>query len=362
MKFKIFVVPVYPYGNDHYYHEMVAIAEGLKALGHQVIGNCNYWKESKSDTYLIPDANDDTSFDVAIYDYRYVRSFEHLLFRMGYPNFDRAKKHILIDRNDWISPIWDGNEHYRIFDFILGCHTVSRCKHPPNYRAWAMGLTNRMITAIDENRGEVTDNGIGHNFRVWHNLRKEFVNDFSTLDFQFELKEKFTEPPIEEDPDYTYYKATTRRHSQEYFKIINESLMFLGFGGYVEYEPKLYQPYSFTDKLRRKYRKFLSAKNRKDNCFVFQWDSFRMWELFYANACPILLNFESFNFQLPELPVDGEHYIGIDDFQLSGLKTKLDSLSADQIQAIGQSGRQWVSEHYSPSKTADRFLQLIQSK
>ena len=58
MTVKFFITPVYPYGNDHYYHEMIAVAEGFEALGHKVIGNTDYWYLPDEKRYLIPEALD----------------------------------------------------------------------------------------------------------------------------------------------------------------------------------------------------------------------------------------------------------------------------------------------------------------
>ena len=113
MKIKFFITPVYPYGNDHYFHEIIVLAEGLKELGHDVIGNVNYWQDYNSKNFLIEQSHED-NYDLAIYDYRYVKSFEHLLFRSGYPNFKLDAINILVDRNDWISPIWHKNSNYNI--------------------------------------------------------------------------------------------------------------------------------------------------------------------------------------------------------------------------------------------------------
>ncbi len=42
---KFYITPIYPYGNDHYYHEIISLAEGFRALGCKIIGNADYWYE-----------------------------------------------------------------------------------------------------------------------------------------------------------------------------------------------------------------------------------------------------------------------------------------------------------------------------
>ena len=360
MTFKFFITPVYPYGNDHYYHEIITLAEGFKELGHKILGNVSYWKVFNSNSFLI-EKSDEEDFDVGVYDYRYVKSFEHLLFRSGYPNFDRKKIHVLVDRNDWISPIWKKNHHYQIFDLILGCHTVKGFNYPKNYMPWAMGLSNRMIKEIDKCSDQEIKNEIGHNFRVWHNLRKFFIQEINQNESLFPVKEYLTTPPEQNDDSEIFYNylRTTRRHNPIYYKIINSTLLFMGFGGYVETYPKLFQPYGIMDKIRRKPYYILSKKNKDKYSYVFQWDSFRMWELFYAKTCPIFLNFQKFKFQLPVEPTDEDHYMGINNFSWSAFNNKLKKYNEKNIQEIGSNGKKWVFENYSPKPTALRLLSKI---
>ena len=360
MKIKFFITPVYPYGNDHYFHEIIVLAEGLKKLGYSISGNFNYWKDFNTNDYLINESIDE-DFDLAIYDYRYVKSFDHLLFREGYPNFDRSKKHILVDRNDWIDPLWKNNSHYKIFNHILGCHTVGGFDYPENHIPWVMGLSNRMIRAIDQSNSCELKEQIGHNFRVWHNLRKLFIDEIKKVDNSFPVLQLLSSTPDKNNKPEAYfnYKRTTRRHSLEYFEAINSNLLFLGFGGYVETYPMIYQPYNFINKIQRKPYRLLSKVNKMKYSFVFQWDSFRMWELFYANTCPIFLNFNKFKFVLPVIPKDQTHYLSIDSFSWTDFNDKLKGIKKDEIQEIGLNGKKWVADHYSPEQIAKRFLSLI---
>ena len=360
MKIKFFLTPVYPYGNDHYFHEIIVLAEGLKELGHDVIGNVNYWQDYNSKNFLIEQSHED-NYDLAIYDYRYVKSFEHLLFRSGYPNFKLDAINILVDRNDWISPIWHKNSNYNIFNLILGCHSVKGFKFPNNYVPWAMGLSKRMISSIDKKTTERTSNIIGHNYRVWHNLRKMYIGEIENTNNKFLVQQLLTDVPnkIENPEDFFYYEKTCKRHNSEYYKIINSTLLFLGFGGYIETYPKLYQPYSFFDKIRRKPNHLLSNFYKSKFSYVFQWDSFRMWELFYSNTCPIFLNFEKFNFNLPFIPKSEEHYLSIDDFSWGKLNNKLKRISINEIQQIGLNGKKWVIKNYSPISLSKYLISLL---
>ena len=130
-------------------------------------------------------------------------------------------------------------------------------------------------------------NEIGHNFRVWHNL-KNFHSRINQIESLFPVKEYLTTPPDQNDDSEIFYDylRTTEDTILFIIKYINSTLLFMGVGGYVETYPKLFQPYGIIDKIRRKPYYILSKKNKDKYSYVFQWDSFRMWELFYVNTCP----------------------------------------------------------------------------
>lgn len=368
-KVKFFVTPVYPYGHDHYYHEIIALAEGLIELGHEVTCNVNYWFQPEKNSWLLNE-NPSEDYDIAIYDSRYIRSFEHLLFRKGYPGLKSDKIKILVDRNDWISPIWHNNRHYQVFDLILAGHLLKYVSYPPNVRPWAIGLTNRIIHSIDKyfNENEVQENVIGHNFREAHNMRLYVLKHLEEVLKKFPLQSCFTDSEKIEDPvDSHYWKISTRRHIPGYFKLLNSKLMFASFGGYYEYKPIAYAPYTLLDRIRRKpyhwYIKWLLNSNKSiaPAVFVFQYDNFRFWEVLYSRSCPVNLNFESWNFMLPVNPVEGEHYLGIEKFDCKEFALRIEKMPVENIRSVALKGREWVKQHYAPKAQAMRLLDHIKN-
>lgn len=367
MKIKFFITPVYPYGNDHYYHEMIALAEGFEELGHEVIGNCNYWWQPEKNSFLINEALEDNSFDMAIYDYRYVTSFAHLLFRKDYPNFDRTKKHILIDRNDWLEPIWWKNDHYNVFDQIFAGNLYSNLAYNYNVKPWAIGLTRRIMNTIDKyhqldsKREEVT----GYNFRVNHNMRGYVLENLRTSLRKLPATEKFTTENNRDEHSAHYYKASTRRHNPEYYKLLCSTRAFMAFGGYYEHKPMRYLPYSVSDKIARK-PSFLRYKSLKkanrdfsDEIFIFQQDNFRFWEVLYSGAIAINIDLEYWNFKLPVMPISGVHYIGIKKLKENHVESTFAELGTSELERMGQAGREWVTQHYSPKAQAQRILATV---
>lgn len=375
MIIKFFITPIYPYGNDHYYHEIISVAEGFIALGHKIIGNTDYWFMPEKNEYLI-NANSDEDFDIGIYDYRFAQSFEHLLFRKGYPNKDKGKIHILIDRNDDITPIWLNKEYFNYFDLLFVGNLLDGVCYHSKIIPFTYGLTNRIISTIDSSfdTTRIEDNSIGHNFRINHNMRGHVMNGLSHVNLKYPLNLKLTEKledkSIQVPPnDLFYWKQTTKRHNPEYYKILNTTLMFCGFGGFYEFKPKIiYQPYNLIDKIRRKpyffYSKILEMLNQDISpaVFVFQYDNFRFWEIMYSRSCAINLSFDSWKFKLPVKPKANEHYLAIDKFNFKKFADQVNHLGDSAIQEIGLNGREWIKNTYSPVCMANMILEKLDEK
>lgn len=364
MKVKFFITPVYPYGNDHYYHEIIALAEGFAELGHEIFANADYWWQPESGSCLLKGDADNTDFDLAVYDYRYVTSFAHLLFRKGFPNFDRSKKHVLVDRNDWISPVWYKNKNYDIFDLVFAGNLYQAFDYAANIRPWAIGLTNRIIRSIDAHylKGQMREKIAGYNFRVDHNMRGYVLSKLKNELKKYPAAERFTKPSSDNKDDAFYYKASVRRHNPEYYTILCRSLLFMSFGGYYDFRPVRYQPYTFTDKLLRKpaywrYKmKHKAGKDFSDDVFIFQQDNFRFWEVLYSGAIAINIDLDFWKFRLPVMPVTNKHYIGIQNLSATSVEEQVAALSEQQLTDISVSARQWVYDNYSPRAQAQRVI------
>lgn len=367
---KFFITPVYPYGNDHYYHEIIAVAEGFRDSGHTIFGNANYWWQPETNSYLINGDLENNDYDIAIYDYRYVTSFAHLLFRKGYPNFDKSRIHILIDRNDWVQPIWWNNPHYNVFDIIFAGNLYQSINYAENIKPWAIGLTNRIINGVDAfySADTTRDNVTGYNFRVDHNMRGHVLNRLKATLIKYPAAERFTQSKFSDDTDSFYFKTSVRRHNPEYYKILCGTKLFMAFGGYYDFKPLKYQPYSFIDKLLRKpaYWRYqlLKGKGRdfSDEVFIFQHDNFRFWEVLYSGALGVNLDLDFWNFKLPVMPKAGEQYIGIRELSATTVEEEMSMLQDETMQKMSVDARKWVYNNYSPKAQCARILAHIQKK
>ena len=87
-----------------------------------------------------------------------------------------------------------------------------------------------------------------------------------------------------------------------------------------------------------------------------RWDSWRLWESLLFGCCAINLDMDLYGFELPVMPINREHYVGI----------RLDSIGDDiewilnnekQLREIGKNGQEWVLKEYTPEAVAIRFLE-----
>ena len=85
-------------------------------------------------------------------------------------------------------------------------------------------------------------------------------------------------------------------------------------------------------------------------------------ETFYSKTAPILLDFDFWNFNLPVKPIEGKHYVGIYDLSLNKFIENIKSKNKDEIKQIGENGREFVIQNYSPKATTRRLLTYIHNK
>lgn len=86
-----------------------------------------------------------------------------------------------------------------------------------------------------------------------------------------------------------------------------------------------------------------------------QWDSFRFWEALAAGCAAVNIDLDKYGVELPVMPVNWTHYIGID---FDRPRDAIDRLAGDPslLERVASAGRQWAFEHYSPRALAARLL------
>lgn len=74
-----------------------------------------------------------------------------------------------------------------------------------------------------------------------------------------------------------------------------------------------------------------------------------------AGCVAFNLDLEHYGVELPVMPENWKHYIGIDLNQANTFFERLTG-QMDSLERIGRAGHDWALDHYSPRRMAERFL------
>lgn len=358
MQFKFFLLPSLTAYEAKYQFASIILAEGFQQLGISFCGNIDYWYEKAANSYLFNTSEDDA--EVHVYDWFYIYYTPNSLAYI-----DKSKINILLDMSDGylthaLSPAADH------FDIILRAHYTKNLPYGKHVYSWPFALSNRIIDAVNATRDQEMQHRALRSYRVNLDLRK-LTNTYFTplLEAKIPIEQFESQDPaleVMQDP-YSYWWQTGRRHDEKYFVELNSSMFSLAFGGV--FVPRPYPSNGATNFRHLVNRAILKAvpglRGRGYLQFLVQYDSWRLWESFIANTCPLFLNFEQNGFQFPVNPIAGKHYIDVDLFNFKESVDRICALSDDEVKHIGQQGREWAFEHYSPKAMAQRLLNILDS-
>ena len=347
-----------------YFQDLIVnLAEGFQKLEVEFHASNNYWQLAPdSDRYLLqyhPDVQHHDC-DVVVLERQWFeenKSLPKYLFEPGHRYIT-----VYLDCSDGLrTSSW--LPEFRDFDFIFKTHCNTNISYPMNVYPWAFGLSNRVLTELSKYVSYVNRNGcMLVNFRhvnYSHSLRrfieKQFVNKLdTTLTIDSSADELSTPPP--EPYHYLRWTQTGRRHYPNYYKRLSNSTACACFGGH-------FLAPSFTDR----YEKLsyylsrsigeLTAIGWKTNRIA-QWDSWRLWESLAAGCTTFHVDFDKYGFQLPVMPKNWEHYIGID---LDNIQRDVDRIIDEPkiLEKIATQGKIWALNNYSPQAVALRFMQTL---
>jgi hypothetical protein len=88
---------------------------------------------------------------------------------------------------------------------------------------------------------------------------------------------------------------------------------------------------------------------------LIQWDSWRFWEGLAAGCLVFNLDLPHYGVQLPVMPENFVHYIGVRPDSAGEAFARLDR-EPGLAARIAAQGRAWALEHYTPAALARRFL------
>ena len=357
-------------------HLMINIADGLKVLGVPFYANFNNWKTgSNSELYLF-----NYDYNVNHWDCSVVvlsnHWFEH---HQSIPHglFGSQGKYLTVYLDDM-----DGPSHLsyapllKNFDFILrtGCNSVYQ--YPDNFFPWFFGISNRILQSTQQmSQLGAREKKLLINYRVKHDTlllfgidagfkipglqRTDYIQDDKWVQYKvdFPLRkiadqrfypliknvlkldystEKFQHFP-EDNYHYFLWQQTGKLHHPAYYQRLTKSAACATFGG------------------------CLVPGKDSQNFYAEWWDSWRFWESLAAGCVTFHIDFDKYAVNLPVMPENWKHYIGID---LDDMQATVDRLVEEPeiLEKISIAGREWAIENYSPVPTALRFLEIVSSK
>lgn len=364
---------------DNLQDDIIALAEGLRALGIPYYSRCNYWRlHPDRDDWLFTASPEVSPLDcdVVVYPCTYFywiamgtfklaeRPLPKELFRPG-----RRHRNVLFDFLDGHRTIsW--RPEFRNFDLILRAKLNRHAWHPTNLQPWTLSLSNRVIEHTAgglpfAQRRPVCLVNFGGSHPYPHSSRDLAEQRFHPhlagllpLDRTIDNLSVAPTDPVH----HLLWEQTGGRFSASYYERVKTAQAVSCFCG------EIIPPMPWRDpgallvggnkaKLRRKFYRFLSAFDPRPDRIV-QWDSFRFWETLAAGSVAFHLDLERYGVTLPIMPQNWLHYVGID---LEKPMAAIDRLRADpgQLATIAANGRAWALQHYAPRATATRFLSLL---
>ncbi len=358
--------------------DVIALAEGLRDLGVPCFGNCDYWLQSlEPGDFLIrhdPDVTPGTC-DVVVVSFTWpywIRMETFDLVRRPLPEGlfarDRTYRTVYMDSHDGHRTVsWE--EEYRQFDFILRSKLNRRSWHPANLKPWVLGLNRRILAATSgapayEQRARTMLVNFGASHPYPHGTRDAASRRFEPQIARiFELDRRKDDLALEPtDPfDALMWRQTGARFSRNYYERLKGSQAVSTFCGELIppmpfRNPECYLVGGNRAKLRRLFYEALAHLDPRPRRSV-QWDSFRFWEALAAGCLAFNLDLERYGAELPVMPENWKHYIGVD---LEHVDDAIDRVRSEpeSLPRIAQAGREWALEHYSPRAMARRFLEL----
>lgn len=352
-----YCAPLNASGTTGYHHLQLCLAEGMQVLGIPFYANTNYWQLTpEQDATLFSYQPEVTPNDCDIV----VISHDWLFNQPNLPPglFDPDRQYITVYLDGADGPITRSflEPEFNQFDLILRTHFNNRDSLFARAVPWAFGLSNRILDALQtpsafQNRRRQ----LLANFRVSQTsfilnsqegnyaceierpIRAVVQNQFFPL-IQSVLAiddtiEDYQNLPLDRY-DLMQWAQTGRRHHPQYYQRLQTSAACACFGGCL-----IKAPATGED-------------------LVYWWDSWRFWESLAAGCVTFQVDFEKYGLQLPVMPENWRHYIGIDlDQPQETVERILDQ--PELLPQIAAAGRQWAIEHYGPVSTAQRFLSLF---
>ena len=368
---------------DNYQNDAIQLAEGLRELGVEFHGHADYWQQSPDPQDFLFRKSEGIApedCDVVVVPYRWFswRSMTGGSERrlpmpdcIRVPRDRRRYRTVYLDDNDgYATPALDPD--FLNFDLVLRTKLNRRTVNPPNFRPWAIGLENRVLRATEnpppfaERRRAIYVNyNASHRFlhtsrqRALEQLHPRLGKILPTWQPPFA---DLDTPPADAQARL-WWEQTNKRHSPVYYERLKSCQACSAFCGEVlpsmPPSPKIFEIYGRKAELQKTFWRMLGRLDPRPERII-SWDSFRFWETLAAGAVAFHLDLDRYGVQLPVMPENWKHYIGVD---FDRVDEAVERIQADPgcLELIAAAGHAWALQHYSPKAVAKRFLESIGS-
>lgn len=344
-----------------YFQDLIInLATGFKHLGIEYYASSNYWQISPNSNHTLLKTNPKITHhdcDIVVLERQYYEKNGCLpkdLFAPG-----RKYKTVYLDCNDGIRTLsW--LPEFKHFDFIFKTHYSKHTKYPDNFYPWAFGLSERVLKELkDQVAWTEKQQALLVNFRnqkFSHSLRgyiqKTFVPQIQEVMSINTASDNAADFP-QDSYHYLRWSQTGRRHYPNYYRRLLASQACACFGGFF-LGPWFTDYHERTSHYLSKMISILGVKSDR----IGQWDSWRFWESMAAGCVTLHVDFEKYGFELPVMPENWRHYIGIDLDNISESIARITE-QPEILEHISAEGRAWAIDNYSPKATALRFLETV---
>jgi hypothetical protein len=363
--------------SELYQNDIIPIAEGLKELGYSFHSRHDYWREEPGEDFLFKAAPDVLPEDCDLV----IGSFmlfgvskqdqsaeQQALVRLMGRRSAKTKLVFIDDSDGYTTPSW--RPEFRGCDLICRTKYNTRAYAPPNAVPWAIGLTNRTLRMAasvpgpPERQAAIYVNyGASHPFEHTTRLKAKTLLHPALAPVLETYQPAFADqssPP--DDPyDRLMWEQTSKRHSRVYFERMKSCLVSSAFCGdeipAAPWNPSGYCVGGGKARLRRRFFDGVQALDPRP-LRVISGDSFRFWESLACGTVPMQVDFEHYGLGLPLQPEPYEHYLPVRFDALAGSVQSIKS-KAGELANIGQAGRAWAAENYSPVVATRRLLSLL---
>ena len=333
-----FVNPLGPPTSADYQHCIISFAEGLQDLSICFDSNNNYYNlgDNQSHSHFlfnkkeISTIDDYNKYDILVAG-QTARIPKNIL------TYSKRKyKTILLDWSDGINTYIKDNVAY--YDFYFKTSYNKKLFPQANVYPLAFCLTNRIINTVNSiecsDDYEQRHNTILYSHRIQHYIRQIMLRHYQkTPKIVYFFNDGFKEPTAN-TTEYLHWHQSGRRHNVNFYKTLLDSKICDCTGGY-----------------------FAKFSSQSSSTYIYQVDSFKLWEAFAAGCVVICIDFDRYGIKLPFQPINGVHYIGItaDLGELNRLSCHIENNTID-LESIAKKGKEWALSHYSPKPFAEYII------